>query len=91
MSDAQQRGQANQPPADARIQPLVEQVRGAEHPLTGDWSDFDPLMKLIDDARYVLIGEASHGTHEFYRARAHHPAADRGAGLHRRLRRGGLA
>lgn len=70
MSDAQQRGQANQPPADARIQPLVEQVRGAEHPLTGDWSDFDPLMKLIDDARYVLIGEASHGTHEFYRARA---------------------
>ena len=70
MSDAQERSHANQPPTDARIQPLVERVRGAAHPLTGDWSDFDSLMKLIDDARYVLIGEASHGTHEFYRMRA---------------------
>ena len=35
----------------------------------------------IGDARIVLIGEASHGTHEFYRERAqHHPAADRGDG-----------
>lgn len=68
--DAQQRSHAHLPPQDARIQPLVEQVRQAGRPLTGDWSDFDSLMKLIDDARYVLIGEASHGTHEFYRARA---------------------
>jgi erythromycin esterase-like protein len=45
-------------------------VREAAHPLTGDWSDFDPLMKMIDNARFVLIGEASHGTHEFYRTRA---------------------
>jgi erythromycin esterase-like protein len=27
-------------------------------------------MDLIGDARFVLIGEASHGTHEFYRERA---------------------
>lgn len=27
-------------------------------------------MELIGDARFVLLGEASHGTHEFYRARA---------------------
>jgi len=27
-------------------------------------------MKLIGDARFVLLGEATHGTHEFYRARA---------------------
>jgi erythromycin esterase-like protein len=33
-------------------------------------SDYDPLVKLIGDARFVLIGEASHGTHEFYRERA---------------------
>lgn len=30
----------------------------------------DVLSELIGDARIVLIGESSHGTHEFYRARA---------------------
>jgi erythromycin esterase-like protein len=39
------------------------------HPLSGAPSDFDPLIELARDARYVLIGEASHGTHEFYRIR----------------------
>jgi erythromycin esterase len=29
-------------------------------------SDLDPLLDLIGDARYVLLGEASHGTAEFY-------------------------
>jgi erythromycin esterase-like protein len=33
-------------------------------------SDYDPLVDAIGDARFVLIGEASHGTHEFYRERA---------------------
>jgi erythromycin esterase-like protein len=33
-------------------------------------SDYDRLLRSIGDARFVLIGEASHGTHEFYRERA---------------------
>jgi erythromycin esterase-like protein len=33
-------------------------------------SDLDQLMDRIGDARYVLIGEASHGTHEYYAWRA---------------------
>src|SRR5437763_4062046 len=33
-------------------------------------ADYDPLLEMIGDARFVLIGEASHGTHEFYRERA---------------------
>src|SRR5688572_2745573 len=33
-------------------------------------SDYDKLMDFIGDARFVLLGEASHGTHEFYRERA---------------------
>ena len=46
----------------------------------------------LGDARFVLLGEASHGTHEFYRERAaHHAAADRGEGLHGRRGRGRLA
>jgi erythromycin esterase len=28
--------------------------------------DLDPLMEKTGEARYVLLGEASHGTHEFY-------------------------
>jgi len=32
--------------------------------------DLDPLMERIADARIVCIGEASHGTHEFYAWRA---------------------
>jgi erythromycin esterase-like protein len=39
-------------------------------PLTGRASDYDPLLERARNARFVLIGEASHGTHEFYRERA---------------------
>lgn len=33
-------------------------------------ADLEPMMRRIGDARVVLIGEASHGTSEFYRMRA---------------------
>lgn len=45
-------------------------LRGATHPLVGEADDYDPLLTLIGEARFVLLGEASHGTHEFYRERA---------------------
>jgi erythromycin esterase-like protein len=38
--------------------------------LTGSSGEYDRLMEAVGDARFVLIGEASHGTHEFYRERA---------------------
>lgn len=49
---------------------LAEDISQLAHPLRGNHADYDPLMELIDDADIVLLGEASHGTHEFYRARA---------------------
>ena len=39
-------------------------------PLDGSDRDFDALLDTIGDAQFVLIGEATHGTHEFYRVRA---------------------
>jgi erythromycin esterase-like protein len=42
----------------------------ASHALTGGAGDYDPLMVRIGEARFALLGEASHGTHEFYRERA---------------------
>jgi erythromycin esterase-like protein len=46
-----------------RLRPLVR-------PLSGSSLDFDDLLVHARSARYVLIGEATHGTHEFYRIRA---------------------
>jgi len=49
---------------------VLAAVRQSAQKLTGESTDFDPLLKRIGRARFVLIGEASHGTHEFYRLRA---------------------
>jgi erythromycin esterase-like protein len=48
----------------------VNAVRESALPLTGSDRDYDPLLEMIGDAPFVLLGEASHGTHEFYRERA---------------------
>jgi erythromycin esterase-like protein len=50
--------------------PALTAVQRDAHPLTGAADDYDRLLALVGDARLVLIGEASHGTHEFYRTRA---------------------
>lgn len=45
-------------------------LRAEMHPVTGASGDYDALLDLIGDASIVCIGEASHGTHEFYSERA---------------------
>lgn len=49
---------------------LPKPIREATEPLTGSPHDYDPLLELVGDAQFVLLGEATHGTHEFYRERA---------------------
>jgi erythromycin esterase len=44
---------------------LVRPVRGMALPLKRP-HDLDPLLRRIGDARFVLLGEASHGTAEYY-------------------------
>jgi erythromycin esterase-like protein/predicted phosphoribosyltransferase len=50
--------------------PLEEVVTKQATPLTGNTADYDGLLDKVGGARLVLIGEATHGTEEFYRARA---------------------
>jgi hypothetical protein len=45
----------------ARVEPI--------RPLAGA-ADYDPVIARAAAARVVCLGEASHGTHEFYRERA---------------------
>jgi erythromycin esterase-like protein len=54
-------------PAERQV---LEAVRRDAQPLVGDHRDYDALMERVGAARIVLLGEASHGTHEFYRERA---------------------
>jgi erythromycin esterase-like protein len=49
---------------------VIEALRRGAHPLNGAGQDYGPLIELIGDARFVLLGAASHGTHEFYTDRA---------------------
>src|SRR2546421_2240151 len=49
---------------------MANPIASAARELTGGPQDYDALLELVGDARFVLIGEASHGTHEFYRERA---------------------
>src|SRR5436853_1463109 len=50
---------------DDASQELIDQLRTIVLPLE-DAADLDPLLERIGDARYVLLGEASHGTAEYY-------------------------
>src|SRR3979409_1168872 len=48
---------------------LIQGLRESARPLS-DADPHDALIEAIGDARLVLLGEASHGTHDFYGERA---------------------
>src|SRR5437667_4825623 len=58
------------PMLDATLPIVKDLVRDSARPLTGSGRDYDSLLEFVGDARFVLLGEASHGTHEFYSQRA---------------------
>jgi erythromycin esterase-like protein/predicted phosphoribosyltransferase len=62
-------GAAPATPGESAVS-LPNLVRGAAHRVGTGPERYDALLDLIGDAHYVLLGEASHGTHEFYRERA---------------------
>jgi erythromycin esterase-like protein len=48
----------------------LETLRNSRVDLTGGTRDYDRVIEAARRADFVLIGEASHGTHEFYLERA---------------------
>ena len=53
----------------ARAQ-LIDSIREAACLLGGNRRDYDPLLEMAEGTRFVLLGEATHGSHEIYRERA---------------------
>src|SRR6266481_3821647 len=45
-------------------------LRAAAQALDGTERDHRPLLDQVGDARFVLLGEGSHGTHDFYHERS---------------------
>ena len=65
------RAASNHQPGASRKQTLPEMIADAAEPLPEfDDPGFGRLFDRFADRRVVLLGEASHGTAEFYRARA---------------------
>src|SRR3954471_5977037 len=65
------RSASNHVPGQSRGQTLPEMIAEAAESLPDlDDPAFGPLFDRFGDRRVVLLGEASHGTSEFYRARA---------------------
>jgi len=48
---------------------VAPEIRSLARPLMGP-DDLDPLVDRVGANRFVCVGEASHGTHEYYRWRA---------------------
>lgn len=49
---------------------LVKAIERFAVPLVGALHDYDPIIQAARNKTFVMIGEASHGTKEFYHARA---------------------
>jgi erythromycin esterase-like protein len=61
---------AGQGAVESEQESLVESIEEIAYELTNTGEDIDRILDLIGDDRIVLIGESTHGTHEFYQMRA---------------------
>ena len=48
----------------------IRAIGANAHAVTDSRRDYEPLMELLGNSRFTLLGEASHGTHDFYHTRA---------------------
>jgi erythromycin esterase-like protein/predicted phosphoribosyltransferase len=57
-------------PVEDRVPTAEAVIRVEAQPVSEGVPNEDALFDLVGDARFVLIGDGTHGTHEFYAARA---------------------
>lgn len=50
--------------------PVLDVIRGQAQVLGENANDYSNLLSMVGDRDFVLLGEATHGTHEFYAMRA---------------------
>jgi erythromycin esterase-like protein/predicted phosphoribosyltransferase len=63
-------GKVRPPPVAQEGRPEVAAVRSELPPRPDATRNREAIIDLVGDAHFVLLGEASHGTHEFYAERA---------------------
>ena len=56
-------GAARHPTPTPSANPRVRLVQERALPIVGGDDDYDALIELVGDARFVLLGEETHGTH----------------------------
>src|SRR5882724_1118473 len=54
----------------AELSGVTDLIHQSAQPIEDNARDYGVLLDLIGEARLCLLGEATHGTHEFYRDRA---------------------
>jgi erythromycin esterase-like protein len=64
----QPRGQSGAPEAQSAA--ALGAVRAAAIPIRSQPTDYDALIASIGGATRIMLGESTHGTHEYYRERA---------------------
>jgi erythromycin esterase-like protein len=69
-AEARRQAPAGGRPGEAAPAAVAAAIRAAATPIGVDAESAATVAGLIGDARFALIGEASHGTDEFYRFRA---------------------
>ncbi len=60
------------PPDSGRAPPPVQSIaalRESARPITGAGTDYSDIIAAAAGARRILLGESTHGTHEYYRER----------------------
>ena len=65
---SQQRGE--EVPDGGAVDAIARAALPFEPANAGEPGGYGPLLRLLGDRRVVCLGEASHGTHEFYHERA---------------------